>query len=69
MSVVETDILWARYAVDLDGWLIHALIGTASWTQASTLRDALYRHLTAQLFIGVQFAVRISSLRQPFGGR
>ena len=37
---------------------MHALIGTASSNQASALRDALYRHVARQTFIGVSFAVR-----------
>ncbi|OQU98776.1 hypothetical protein CLAIMM_04506 [Cladophialophora immunda] len=45
------------FVTDPDGWVIHALIGTASRLQAYALRDILYRHLAAQTFIGVTFVL------------
>ena len=46
-----------RFIADPDPWSILALIGTASYHQAPVLRDALYRHVAFQTFIGVTFTV------------
>jgi hypothetical protein len=51
-----------RFIADPDPWSILALIGTASGNQAPVLRDALYRHVAFQTFMGVSFAVRMSNL-------
>ena len=51
-----------RFIADPDPWSILALIGTASGNQAPVLRDALYRHVAFQTFMGVTFAVCMSSL-------
>jgi len=51
-----------RFIADLDPWSILALIGTASYHQAPVLRDALYRHVAFQTFMGVSFAVCMSNL-------
>jgi hypothetical protein len=50
-----------RFIADPDAWSILALIGTASYHQAPILRDALYRHVAFQTFMGVTFAVCMSS--------
>lgn len=52
-----------RFITDLDRWSIYALIGTASNYQAFALRDALYKHLAFENFIGVIFPVSLSTLR------
>ncbi|KIX10230.1 uncharacterized protein Z518_01311 [Rhinocladiella mackenziei CBS 650.93] len=44
------------FLTDLDGWSMLALIGTASDSQAPALRNALYRHVAAQTFVGVTCA-------------
>jgi hypothetical protein len=46
-----------RFVTDLDRWSIYALIGTASYYQAFALREALYKHLAFETFIGVTFVV------------
>lgn len=46
-----------RFIADPDPWSILALIGTASYHQVPVLRDALYRHVAFQTFIGVTFTV------------
>ncbi|KAN0112261.1 hypothetical protein V8E51_005212 [Hyaloscypha variabilis] len=43
------------FITDLDRWAILALIGTTSEHQALGLRDAIYKHLAFESFIGVTF--------------
>ncbi|KAE9375126.1 hypothetical protein N431DRAFT_402425 [Stipitochalara longipes BDJ] len=43
------------FITDLDRWAILALIGTTSEHQALGLRDAIYKHLAFESFIGVIF--------------
>jgi hypothetical protein len=51
-----------RFVTDLDRWSIYALISTASYYQAFALRDALYKYLAFENFIGVTFPVSMSSV-------
>jgi hypothetical protein len=60
--VVVCDADNRRFVTDLDRWSIYALIGTASYYQAFALRDAFYKHLAFENFIGVAFPVSMSSL-------
>lgn len=53
-----------RFIADPDPWSILALIGTASYHQVPILRDALYRHVAFQTFMGVTFAVCMSEFSQ-----
>ena len=48
-----------RFITNLDRWSIYALICTASESQALGLRDAIYKHLAFENFIGVTFPVRV----------
>ncbi|KAF4629532.1 hypothetical protein G7Y89_g8613 [Cudoniella acicularis] len=41
------------FITDLDRWSTYALIGTASYHQLPALRDALYKHVAFESFIGV----------------
>jgi hypothetical protein len=56
-----------RFITNLDRWSILALIGTASESQALGLRDAIYKHLAFENFIGVTFPVRRLVQIQPQG--
>jgi hypothetical protein len=50
-------LIETRFITDLDRWSVYALIGTASESQASGLRDAFYKYLTFESFIGVRLSV------------
>jgi hypothetical protein len=50
-------LIETRFITDLDRWSLYALIGTASQSQASALKDAVYNYLTFKSFIGVRLSV------------
>lgn len=46
-----------RYITDLDPLSIHALLTTASTSQAQVLKDLIYRHLMGEISLGVDIPV------------
>lgn len=54
------------YVTDLDPWLVLALVATVTQHQADPLRNVLYRHLSAEPYIGVTVPMGLSMFELAF---